>query len=254
IYFAASAPHYPYDVPAYAKGKSKAGDRGDMVYVFDLMVGELVKTLKEQGMYENTVIIIASDNGPLPGVAPSGTVPDDGVFETYGHKSMGNFKGFKGNVFEGGHRIPLIVSWPGKAIAGRRVAQEVCLVDIFGLMGQIVHRAIPHTALDSYGFLPLVTGSHPSFKRKELIISYAGGVYSVQDTDGWKYVHENKLGGGIFPWKAEGIVTDPVGPVPGSQGMLFDLKSDPGERYDLYGRYPEKVRVLSDAIKKIILQ
>lgn len=252
MYFAASAPHYPYDVPAYAKGKSKAGDRGDMVYVFDRMVGELVKTLKEQGMYKNTVIIIASDNGPLPGVAPPGAVPDDGVFETYGHKSMGHFKGFKGNVFEGGHRVPLIVSWPGKAVEGRRVAQEVCLVDIFGLIGQLVHRTIPRTALDSYGFLPLVTDRQSSFRRPEPIVSYAGGVYSVQDYDGWKYVHENKLGGGIFPWKAEGIVADPVGPVPGSEGMLFDLKNDPGERHDVYSQYPGKVRALSDTIRKII--
>jgi arylsulfatase A-like enzyme len=254
VYFAASAPHFPYDVPVYAKGRSGAGARGDMIYLFDRMVGELVKTLKKQGVYENTVIIITSDNGPLPGDCPAGMQPEEGVFETYGHRSMGDLRGFKGNIFEGGHRVPLIISWPGRAVEGRIVKQEVCLVDIFGVLGQILHRDIPHTAMDSYGFLPLVTDRRPLFRRKEPIISYAGGVYSVQDSAGWKYVHENQLGGGIFPWKARGIVEDSVGPVPGSPGMLFDLKDDPGEKRDLFAKYPEKVRALSEAIRKIILQ
>ena len=80
VYFCAAAPHFPFDVPAYAKGKSKAGARGDMVYVFDNLVGELVKTLKEKGVYDNTIIIVTSDNGPLPGDSPVGENPDSGIF------------------------------------------------------------------------------------------------------------------------------------------------------------------------------
>ena len=252
MYYCASAPHFPYDPPKYAKGKTKAGNRGDMVYVFDHNVGELVKMLKAKGLYENTIIILTSDNGPLPGDSPMGKDPGGGEFLTYGHHSMGQLKGLKGDVFEGGHRVPLIISWHGKSLKGYRCDQQVCLVDIFGLAGQVLKRNIPSSALDSYGFLPLITQKDPSFKRPEPIINYAGGVYAVQDYDGWKYIHENQLGGGIYSWKGHGIVADPVGPIPGSEGLLYNLSDDLSEKENLFEQKPDKVNELAKKIKQVI--
>ena len=165
---------------------------------------------------------------------------------------MGELKGFKGNIFEGGHRIPLIISWPGKAVRGARIDQEVCLVDIFGFIGQVIHKEIPKSAIDSYGFLPLVTEEKNNFRRPEPVINYAGGVYAVQDFDGWKYIHENKLGGGIYSWEGHGIVADSLGPIPGSEGLLYNLKNDILEKDDLYKKYPGKVEELSQTIKRVI--
>ena len=67
------------------------------------MVGEVIKTLKARGLFENTLFIVTSDNGAKPG---------DYNRYTYGHKSCGDLRGCKGGIWEGGHRVPLIVSWP----------------------------------------------------------------------------------------------------------------------------------------------
>ena len=165
---------------------------------------------------------------------------------------MGSLKGLKGDIFEGGHRIPLIISWPGKSLQNLRCDQQICLVDLFGLVGQIIDQNIPKSALDSYGFLPLVTQEKPSFKRPEPIINYAGGVYAVQNYDGWKYIHENQLGGGIYSWKGYGIVADPVGPVPGSDGLLYNLTNDLSEKENLFEQKPDKVKELAKIIEQVI--
>ncbi len=106
LYFSLSAPHEPCVtgvVPEFARGRSEAGPRGDLVWLVDWMVGELVAALERTGRLDNTLLIVTSDNGALPGdrvLQASGKT----VFHTSGHASCGTWRGHKHEIWEGGHR------------------------------------------------------------------------------------------------------------------------------------------------------
>ena len=111
LYLAASAPHEPCTVacvPEFLRGASEAGPRGDMVALFDWMVGQVMDALDRCGVADDTLVIVTSDNGALPGCNG----------RTYGHKSCGDWRGFKGYIWEGGHQRAVY-----RALAGRCCAQ-----------------------------------------------------------------------------------------------------------------------------------
>jgi len=100
IYLALSAPHAPWLPPDFVKGRSKTGPRGDMVVLVDWCVGQVLNTLDRLKLTNDTLFIFTSDNGPRIGKK--------------GHKSAGNWRGFKSHIWEGGHRVPFIARWPGR--------------------------------------------------------------------------------------------------------------------------------------------
>ena len=125
-YVALDAPHEPCTpevVPPIALGRSRAGPRGDLVWFVDHAAGRLRHALEDAGVWDNTIFVVTSDNGALPGdrvIDGSGTE----VYRTDGHRSSGPWRGFKAHIWEGGHREPLIISWPGRVEAGRRRLKE----------------------------------------------------------------------------------------------------------------------------------
>ena len=155
LYLAPNAPHEPCVeavVPEFARGKSKAGHRGDLVWLFDWIVGQVVETLEATGQADNTMIIITSDNGALPGdyaldkngkkmSRPGG----NWVFEDFGHKSNSELRGYKAHIWEGGHRVPLIVRWPGKVKASTVSNEVICLTDFVATSAAIVGANFPMT-------------------------------------------------------------------------------------------------------------
>ncbi|MGL1890331.1 MAG: sulfatase-like hydrolase/transferase [Spirochaetaceae bacterium] len=104
-----TSPHRPCVPPDQFKGKSTAGLRGDMVLVVDYMVGEIMDSLAENGMKDNTFVIISSDNGVR-------VLNYNG--KDYGHKAIGNLRGQKGYIYEGGHKEPCLAMWPDVIKAG----------------------------------------------------------------------------------------------------------------------------------------
>src|SRR5690606_28165062 len=123
------APHRPCTPAEFAKGKSKAGERGDMVYEFDWAVGQVMKKLAELGIAENTLLIVSSDNGGTP-------VSDDG--KGYGHKSCGDLRGHKSSLYEGGHRVPFIVRWPAVVKPNTVNQGLVSIMDIYATAAEIL--------------------------------------------------------------------------------------------------------------------
>ncbi len=230
LYFAASAAHEPCVeevVPEFARGKSAAGPRGDLVWLFDWMVGEIVDALKETGELDNTLILITSDNGALPGdrvVSARGQV----VYHTYGHKSCGDWRGYKANVWEGGHREPFIAHWPGKLEAGSTYDGLFSLNDVLATLAALVGEELPLSAAeDSFNIGSGLFGSSGIMTARPNIIHHSQtGVFSIRRGD-WKLIHDTMGSGSSGD-------DDRVIPQAGYRGQLYNMKDDPYETNNLF--------------------
>jgi len=121
LYLPLSVPHIPWNPPEFVKGMSDAGNRGDQCVLADWIVQEMNSFLDSQNLTDNTIFIFTSDNGPNPNDPTS----------TKGHSASGDFRGSKGMIWEGGHRIPFIVRWPGKVTPGSENNEAIGLIDMF---------------------------------------------------------------------------------------------------------------------------
>jgi arylsulfatase A-like enzyme len=244
LYLAPSAAHepcVPETVPAFARGKSAAGPRGDLVWLFDWMVGQVVAALERSGQLSNTAIFVTSDNGALPGdrvLDASGAE----VYRTWGHDPSGSWRGWKSHIWEGGHREPLIVSWPSVVEEGTSCSALVGLNDLGATIAAMAGTAFPAGAAeDSRSFLPLLLGRQPAEPvRGHLVHHSAAGVFSLRRGE-WKLVHES-LGSGGWPPPSGGP------PVPGSPGQLYNLAKDPSERENLFLREKTVARELTELL------
>ena len=244
IYLNPSAPHEPCVesvVPEFARGKSGAGPRGDMVWLVDWMVGEVIDALDRTGKTDNTLILVTSDNGALPGDTVR---PESGQrsYPTYGHKSCGDWRGYKAHIWEGGHREPLIARWPGKIVPGS-VSDQLCsLVDLMATCAEITGQVLPDDAAeDSFSLLPvLVEPSLADPVRQDLFHHSCFGAFSLRKHE-WKVILDTKGSGGWPPPRDEM-------PVAGSPGQLYDMKNDPFEQHDLWDERPKLVGELKELI------
>jgi len=127
------------------KHQSDEGPRGDLVALVDWSVGEISKTLKKYGLDENTLIIVTSDNGPRKGAN--------------GHKSAGDYRGYKSQIWDGGHRVPFIASWPGMIEPKTQSDEVFSLSDMMATFAALFEVELPaNTAEDSYNVLPALLG------------------------------------------------------------------------------------------------
>ncbi len=166
LYFASAAPHRNCTPSEFSRGKSQAGVRGDMVYEFDWSVGRMLAKLDELGIAGNTLVIVTSDNG---GVAKS----DEG--QDFGHQSCGELRGFKGGLFEGGHRVPFLVRWPGQTPAGKTNASLVVLTDLLATFAGVVGADLPSGAgPDSFNVLPALRGAAMDSSARPAVVLHSG--------------------------------------------------------------------------------
>lgn len=187
IHLTPEAPHLPNNVPDFIKGKSQAGDRGDHVMMLDWMVGRITNTLKELGIDKNTLIIITSDNGAIRvGTDGSKNGIYCGAFETdFDHKSCGDLKGFKAGLFEGGHRVPFIVSWPEKIKSGVN-ENLVSSIDMMASLAALINYELPEAmGEDSFNILPHFYGEKENI-RNTLIHQHYNGELALRQGD-WVY-------------------------------------------------------------------
>jgi arylsulfatase A-like enzyme len=237
IYLATAAPHRPCDVqPDFVKGKSKAGDRGDMVVLFDWVVGQIVDEIDRLGLSQDTLIIVTSDNGARATCFNG---------EDYGHKSNGLWRGQKGDIWEGGHREPLIIRWPNYIKANSTSKETLCLVDFFATFATLLNLPISTKfAEDSFNILPIIIGEIQKNPIRNSIIHHsANGKFSIRQKN-WKLV--KGLGSGGFTLPAR-IIPKKGNP----KGQLYDLELDPYEKYNLWNENPDKVEALEKLLNKI---
>ena len=230
IYLPLSTPHAPWLPPDFVKGLSRTGARGDMVALADWCVGQVLNTLDRFGLTENTLVIVTSDNGPRIGEK--------------GHKSAGDWRGYKSHIWEGGHRIPFIARWPGRIEPDSTCDELICLTDLMGTCAAIVGARLRDDAgQDSYNILPALLGEKYNTPIREAIVHHSCfGVFSIRQGP-WKLILETKSSGG---WVEPGG----DGPKPGSPGQLYNMADDPHEENDLWDKHPEIVQDLTKLLEK----
>jgi len=239
LYVGLDAPHEPCIdefVPAIARGRSQAGPRGDLVWLVDHAVGEIVAALEASGQVDNTLLIVTSDNGALPG---DRVIDADGVevYRSYDHDPSGGWRGHKAHIWEGGHREPLLIQWPNRIPPGSVCAGLVCLTDLVAMTAALAGAKIPEAAaVDSFDVSPLLANPAHLSPRTSIIHHSQRGVFAVR-RDSWKAIFDSEGSGGWPP---------PSGgpPVEGSRGQLYHLGDDPSETRNLWDVQPDIVESL----------
>lgn len=229
LYMPHSMPHVPIAASAQFKGKSKQGMFGDVMMEIDWSVGEILKTLKEQGIDKNTIVMFTSDNGPWLN------------FGNHAGSSSG-FREGKGTVWEGGHRVPCIVRWKGRLQEGTVCNKLSSTIDLMPTIAAISGTELPTHKIDGVNLLPLLQGKDVTPRREFYYYYGKNGLRAVR-LDDWKLMlphngqsYENQLPGNDgFPGETK------IVPV---SLALYDLRRDPGERYDVKDKYPEIVATL----------
>lgn len=212
---------------------------GDFMMMVDHEIGRVIAALDAAGMSKETLLVFTSDNGPV-------WYSQD--VERFGHDSAGGLRGMKGDAWEGGHRMPFIVRWPGQVNPGSVSHQTICFTDLLATFADVCGAELSAGAgPDSFSFLPVLHGAQPTEKPiRGPIVMRAGSSSAMLIRSGdWKLI--NQLGSGGF--------SNPktVKPGPGDPaGQLYNLRDDPAERNNLYLKHPDRVAELTRLMKEIV--
>jgi len=242
MYFALPAPHCPIAPAAFVKGRSQAGGYGDYVVEVDWTVGEVMKALERNGLAENTLIMVTSDNGS-PGRTKIKRAPYS-IIEVYGHYPSGNLRGIKADIWDGGHREPFVARWPARIPAGSTSDELICLTDLLATCAAIVGAKLPSNAgEDSYSILPALLGRKTDKPIREAVVHHSGsGMFAIRQGK-WKLILGRGSGGFTKPSR--------VKPKPGEpQGQLYDLNKDPAETNNVWAQHPGIVQRLTNLLEK----
>jgi arylsulfatase A len=236
LYYASTEPHVPRMPATMFKGKSGLGFRGDAILQLDWMVGEIISKLKALGIEKNTMIIFSSDNGP---VLNDGYI-DGSITALNGHTPLGTLRGGKSSIFEGGNRVPFIVSWPG-TISHKVSPALVSQIDLLASFANYFKFKIPQgDALDSENHMNAFLGK--TNQGRTTYIEHAGTLAIVNGD--WKYIVPSKGSAMTYATNIEtGIALGP---------QLYNLKDDIGEKNNLANQYPEKVASMALQLQQIM--
>lgn len=274
LYHPSSAPHRPC-LPTFTKGESQAGLRGDVIQELDWSVGEIIRALKENNAYDNTMIIFTSDNGPRAGdpvywlnkykegdedyqeaypVLSENYKPElkkeDGNliwkegWITYDHNASGELLGFKSDAWEGGFRVPLLISWPSHIKNSYENSNMVCLSDLYATIAQIIGE-VPSTneGEDSYSFLSNIEDKNAEQVRKSMVLSGGASGAFVVIEDGWKYIEPSEKGRWPQTYYADGPSIFDY--------QLYKLIEDVREQNNLFTEMPTVVEELRSTMEKV---
>jgi len=235
IYYPLTSPHTPLAVNEPWKGKSGLNAYADFVMETDAMVGKLLDTLEEAGVAENTLFVFMSDNGFAHYVGAN-------FLESKGHFPSYIYRGYKSDVWDGGHRIPCMVRWPGVVEPGRKYDHLISLADLFRTMADITGGNVPDSAAeDSVSLLPILEGE--TAPVRDLVVSQSfHGKFTITK-GGWKLILGPASGG--FSANVSDADAEARG-LPKYQ--LYHLEVDPREQNNLY---PERIDV-ADELKGIL--
>ncbi|BDS07971.1 arylsulfatase [Oceaniferula spumae] len=241
LFFAYPSPHAPIIPNDQFDGKSKAGPYGDFVYETDDSIGQLLTALKESGQADNTIVIFSADNGP-----------EKYAYERdkkYDHWSSKPLRGLKRDIYEGGHHVPFIIKYPGVTKAGSTNTSLVSQIDIMATLASVVGFDLPekNAAEDSHDLLPLLKGEAQSV-RSSHVHNTRANQYAIRHGD-WVLINGKNgyQSGRNAEWeKKHGYEADDKQPV-----ELYNLKEDISQKHNIADKHPEKVKELTDLLKRI---
>lgn len=232
LYLAHSMVHVPLGVSSKFKGKSGAGMFGDVMEEVDWSVGEVVKALKDNKLLDNTIVIFTSDNGP---------------WLTFGNHAgnTGGLREGKGTAWDGGLKVPCIISWQGKIKPGTVCNKLLTTMDILPTVVNVCSAAMPVKKIDGVNFTMVLMGDTRATPRDEFVYYYDKNSLKGIRKGNWKlvfpcisqtYNSPATIGKDRYPGK---YASDSV------HLALYDLSSDPGEDRDVKDQYPGKVTALN---------
>lgn len=240
LYLAYPAPHTPWLPSKEFDGKSGAGMYGDFAMMVDAMIGRVLRQLDSANMSDDTLVIFTSDNGP---------VWYETDVERFGHDSSGGLRGMKADAWECGHRMPMIVRWPGKVAAKTVSHRTISFVDFLAtadeLVGANVYQTKKETDVgpDSFSFLSELTGMPSDApKRPSLVMKSGKGLMTIRRGP-WKYIDGEGSGGFSDRGKSDRRSA--------GKGQLYHLANDIGETTNLVDQHPEVVQALKEELAAI---
>ena len=242
LYLAHPMPHVPLAVSDKFKGQSEQGLYGDVMMEIDWSVEQILQTLQKYGLEENTLIVLTSDNGP---------------WINYGNHggSTAGLKEGKGATFEGGNRVPCVIYWKGVTVAGSTCNRLTSNIDLFPTIAEITESPLPAKKIDGVSLLPLIKGDDSANPRKDFVYYYGENNLEAVTNGAFKLIfpHTYRSYESHLPANdgAHGKTTNIKLETP----LLFDLRRDIGERYNVIDKYPEIVKELTkiaDAYRKDI--
>ncbi|MEM9673409.1 MAG: arylsulfatase [Cyclobacteriaceae bacterium] len=240
LYFALPSPHAPIIPNDEFVGKSQAGGYGDFMVQTDWVAGQVLNALKEQGLEENTIVIFSSDNGPERYAFNRA--------EKYQHFSMGELRGLKRDVWEGGHHVPFIMKWPGVIEAGSVSEEVISQVDIMATVAAIINAELPSgAALDSYNLLPVITNQeYASPLREATVHNTYENIWGLRKGN-WLYINDSTGQHSKMPESFKELRGYQDFD---SEYLLFDLQADPGQRHNLSAQHTDKIKEMDDLLNK----
>ncbi len=232
LYLALTAPHTPWLPSPEFQGRSGAGMYGDFAMMVDAMIGRVLQAIEDAKLTDETLVLFTSDNGPV-------WYPED--VQRTGHDSLGGRRGMKNSHWEGGHRMPFIVRWPGKVKPGSTSEQTICFTDVMATLADVTQTKLPaNDGPDSFSFLKVLLGTQPSEMpvRESLVIGK-----SIRSGP-WKYIEGRESNSfmrdrGTFPAEDE------------PAGQLYHLVDDPYEKKNLATERSEIVLKLKTKLTRI---
>ncbi len=243
LYFAPVAVHHPITPSNYMRGMSACGPYGDFIQDLDWSVGRIIQTLEYKGLMDNTIIIFTSDNGgEIPGDRPE--APEIQAINA-GLKINGDLRGDKHNIWEGGTRVPFIVSWPGKVKEGAVSEDIIAVMDVFATIADITGKGLPedkNVAPDSRSFVSSLMGQKSNPARTSVVTADMHGMQAIRMGE-WKFI-DNALPEEL-PESRRSRIQMPL------ERQLYNLKEDPAESTNLYDTNPEIVRQLTEELNRI---
>jgi len=236
LYVALTSPHTPILPAPEWKGRSGLGDYADFVMQTDAVVGDVLAALDQHGLTDNTLVIFTSDNGcaPAAGIAR---------LEKQGHFPSAQYRGYKADIWDGGHRVPFFVRWPGRVRAGGTNSQLICHTDLLATCAELLGARLPDTAgADSISLLPALLGTGAGPARDTVIHHSVDGMFAIREGR-WKL----ELCAGSGGWGKPGDADARRQGLPGIQ--LYDLATDIAETTNVQAAHPDIVARLRQLLE-----
>jgi len=241
LYLPFASPHTPIAPSPEWQGRSGLNYYADFVMQTDACVGEVLDALAKSGAAQDTLVIFTSDNG----CSPQADFP---ALHEKSHDPSGGFRGHKADIWDGGHRVPFIVRWPGKVQPGTTSDQLVSLVDFTATCADILGVPLPDNAAeDSVSLLPVLLDKADGPVREALVHHSISGKFSLRQGR-WKLELCPGSGGWSAPRDPEAVKKG-LPPI-----QLYDMSEDPAEQRNVQAEHPEVVKKLTALLERYVAQ
>ncbi len=254
LYAPLTSPHLPVIPNVEYRGTSDAGAYGDFVFETDAFLGAVLETLDRTGQAQNTMVIFTSDNGGLYHYWQPQEADDvkhyrersrGAYVKQFGHQGNAHLRGTKADIWEGGHRVPFVVRWPGQTPAGQTSNELIELTDLLATCAELVGLDLPAAAgPDSHSMLDALRNVSPANRVRDFAVHHSlWGAFAIRSGP-WKMIPQRGSGGFTFPKEL-----DPA-KVGGPDGQLYNLDDDPSETKNVWNEHPDVVKRLKAQLAK----